>query len=242
MKSESNPPIGMCVRCGDCCRSGGPALHREDRELIESGVIHSRFLCTIREGEPARDNVNRGLQFVDSDIIKIKGESGSWRCVFFDDSSSACRIYDSRPLECRAMKCWDTRRIKSLYAKNRLTRRDLLASIEGLWSLVEGHQQRCSIDRVRGLITKMNSLEADAARKELAAIVRYDEEIRTLVVDRGGLAPDMLEFVFGRSLVKIIETLGIRIRHSGKARGRNSDHTAAISSCRMTSDRCDSDK
>jgi Fe-S-cluster containining protein len=212
MNPEKNSTRRTCNRCGECCRKGGPALHLEDRERVENGVIHSRWLYTLREGEPVRENVAGGMHYAVSDIIKVKGRDDTWTCIFFDDSASACTIYDQRPLECRVLKCWDTRRIRSMYEKNRLTRRDLLASVEGLWDLVEDHQRRCSIDRARELIATLGAGASPSAREELTAMIRYDEEIRKLVVEKGGMAPDMLDFVFGRPLAGIVETLGVRLR------------------------------
>ena len=47
-------------------------------------------------------------------------------------------------------------------------------------------------------------------------IIRYDAEIRKLVVARGGLDPEMLDFLFGRPLTKTLENYGIKIRQEGK--------------------------
>ena len=123
-----------CQRCGTCCEKGGPALHQEDRHLVDGGRVPASALFTIRRGELARNTVKGTLSPVTQEIIKIKGKPGRWTCLFFDDSTKGCGIYADRPLECRALNCRDTRQIERVYEGTRLTRKDLLSGIEGLWT------------------------------------------------------------------------------------------------------------
>jgi Fe-S-cluster containining protein len=184
--------------------------------LIEKGVIPTRYLCTIRKGELANDNVRGGLMRVESDIIKIKGKNNSWVCMFFDGEKKICTIYNDRPLECRALKCWDTREIEQIYARNRLTRKDLISAIEGLWDLVEDHQARCDYEKIQKLIEGLAGSSRKNSRRELLEIIHYDAEIRELVVSKGGLEPGMLEFLFGRPLTKTLVNCGVKIQKTGK--------------------------
>jgi len=216
--AEPNPdtPGNECVRCGTCCEKGGPGFHQIDRELIDKGAIPSRYLFTIRKGEFAYDNVRRRLMPVDSDIIKIKGKDDTWTCIFFDEQNKRCSIYNDRPLECRALKCWDTRELEKMYASRRLTRGDLISEIEGLWDLIQVHQKRCDYGKIKKLINDLNGPSRDRARKKLVEIIQYDAEIRKLVVEQGGLDSEMLDFIFGRPLKKTLPNLGINIRQEGK--------------------------
>lgn len=209
-------PESTCIRCGTCCEKGGPGFHQEDRILIDTGVIPARCLFTIRKGELAYDNVQGGLMPLDSDIIKIKGKAGSWTCIFFDESSKQCSIYDDRPLECRALKCWDTHALEEMYAGRRLTRDDLISEVEGLWDLIEEHQERCDYEEIRNLINELNGPSRDKARKKLLKIIQYDAEIRKLVVEQGGLDSEMLDFVLGRTLKKTVPNYGIKVRQDGR--------------------------
>jgi Fe-S-cluster containining protein len=184
--------------------------------LIETGVIPGACLYTIRQGELAYDNVKGCLAPVDCDIIKIKGKKDSWTCVFFDESRKACSIYADRPLECRALKCWDTREIEQMYAQHRLSRRDLLSEIKGLWSIIEDHQARCDYENIKKLIEEVKHGHRRTARRDLLEIIRYDAEIRKLVVSRGELDPEMLDFLFGRPLMKTIENYGFKVRRQGE--------------------------
>ena len=46
--AEAKPakPISECMRCGTCCKKGGPSFHHADKTLIEAGVIESKYLYT----------------------------------------------------------------------------------------------------------------------------------------------------------------------------------------------------
>lgn len=215
-KSEPKTSGSKCNRCGTCCEKGGPAFHRDDRVLIEKGGIPSKYLYTIRRGEIARDTVKDCLMPVASDIIKIKGKEDSWTCVFFNVTEKSCTIYDDRPQECRTLKCWDTRDLENIYARGRLTRKDLLSGVEGLWDLIKDHQARCNYEEIRDLIKELKGSKNKPARRRLAEIIRYDTEIRELVVAKGGMDPAMLDFLFGRPLIKTLPDYGLKIRRQGK--------------------------
>ena len=210
-KEKKAQSISECKRCGTCCTKGGPAFHHSDKALIDNGVIHSKYLYTIRKGEWVYDNVRQCLEPASSDIIKIKGKGDSWTCIFFDERKSVCTIYENRPLECRALKCWDTQELEDLYAEKRLTREDLISEIEGLWNLIKDHQQRCNYQTIQKLINAINSDPGDVkARLKLAEIMKFDTEIRNLVVSNAGLEPEILDFLFGRPLTRTIKQMGLK--------------------------------
>jgi Fe-S-cluster containining protein len=214
-QSSTGFAANVCARCGTCCEKGGPGFHRDDRALIEKGGIPSKYLYTIRRGEIARDNVQGCLGPVDSDIIKIKGREDTWSCVFFNEAEKSCTIYDHRPLECRALKCWDTRELEEIYAGELLTRQDLISGVAGLWDLIKDHQAHCDYEEIRNLIKDLQSGNSEHARRRLSEIIRYDAEIRELVVSKGGMDPEMLDFLFGRPLVKTLPSYGLRVRRQG---------------------------
>jgi Fe-S-cluster containining protein len=215
--AHPNPetPIRDCVRCGTCCTKGGPAFHQADRLLIEKGAIPAKHLFTIRKGEFAYDNVRGCLVPVESDIIKIKGKPDTWTCVFFEEAEKACAVYDDRPLECRALKCWDTRELEKIYADRRLTRQDLVSKIEGLWDLIKAHQKRCDYEKIQNLIRELKAGGSIQTRRKLGEIIRYDTEIRKLVVADGGMDPEMLDFLFGRPLTETLQNFGIKVGQQG---------------------------
>ena len=204
-------PISECRRCGTCCKKGGPSFHRADKALIEKGVIHSKYLYTIRKGEMAYDNVRQCLEPVSSDIIKLKGKAESWTCILFDEKQNECTIYENRPIECRTLKCWDTKALEDLYARKRLKREDLIADIKGLWGIIKDHQARCNYETVQKLVNAINSETGGEARQKLAEIIQFDIEIRKLVVSRGGLDMEMLDFLFGRPLRQTLKHFGLKM-------------------------------
>jgi Fe-S-cluster containining protein len=210
-KARQVQSIAECKRCGTCCTKGGPSFHHADKALIETGIIHSKYLYTIRKGEWVYDNVRQCLEPASSDIIKIKEKNESWTCIFFDETQKACAIYENRPLECRALKCWDTQELEDLYAKRRLTREDLISEIEGLWSLVKDHHQRCDYEIIHKLVNAIKAQPNDVqVRLKLAEIIKFDTEIRKLVLSTAGLEPEMLDFLFGRPLTRTIKKMGLK--------------------------------
>lgn len=191
-------PSTGCRRCGTCCLKGGPTFHVEDRVLIDSGLIPARHLLTLRKGELVNDAIRGCLLPLESEMIKIKGLNRAWTCVFFDKTGPACRIYEHRPLECRILKCWDTREIEAVYRRNRLTRKDLLSEIPALWCLIEDHDRRCSHAMLQKLLDSKSC--GAAAKKKIQEMVEYDRSIRMLVVEKAGVESNMLDFLFGRAL------------------------------------------
>lgn len=200
-----------CRRCGTCCEKGGPAFHREDRCLVESGQIPARCLFTIRRGELARDNVHGTLVPMTGDVIKIRGQDGRWTCLFYDRERRGCGIYDHRPLECRALNCRDSRRIESVYATERLTREDLLVRMEGLWELIVDHDTRCDYDHLRDLVSQGGDGRKLRSEAAILEILRYDAHLRQLTVETCGLDAGMLDFIFGRPLAETISMFDIRL-------------------------------
>jgi len=207
-----------CRRCGTCCRKGGPALHRQDSPLIEDGRIPAETLYTIRPGEPVQDNVAGRPSFADSDIIKIKGGGADWCCRFLETATNRCTIYDHRPVECRVLQCWDIRAIEALYERERLTRRDLLQGVEGLWDLIEDHERRCNYRRLRDLAGRLsgNSAEQKAALGDITEMVKYDESLRQLLVENGHTPAGMLDFLLGRPLTQTLPGFHIKVESSAK--------------------------
>ena len=209
---EQGKGIQECQRCGTCCEKGGPSFHMADKALIEKGTIHTRDLYTIRKGEKVRDDVLDRFTAADSDIIKIKGQDKTWTCRFYDTENRTCTIYDQRPLECRVLKCWDTKDIEALYNKERLKREDLLKGIQGLWPLILDHEQRCSYQKLSLVIKDLDGSFRKSAVSRIMEMVRYDMEIRKLVVEKGNMEAGMTDFLFGRSLTETIGMYGYRVK------------------------------
>ena len=89
-----------------------------------------------------------------------------------------------------------------MYLQNRLTRKDLLAGIPALWSLIEDHDLRCSHVTLQKLLDSKSG--GSVAKKTVQEMVEYDRSIRMLVVEKAGVESGMLDFIFGRPLSEVI--------------------------------------
>ena len=211
-----NPDRTHCIQCGTCCRKGGPALHKQDAHLIKSGKILCKSLVTIREGEPAYDNVRNRMISAVSDIIRIRSKNNSRACIFLDEKNEVCIIYAIRPVECKTLQCWDTTAIEEIYDRDRLTRKDLLFETKDIWGLIIDHQERCR----HGLILQLLDNGNDSAKSEIEEVrflVRYDAHLRSLLSEKGGMDPGMMDFLLGQPLAMTVRKLGIvldNIEHS----------------------------
>jgi len=212
---KPNKKTGECVRCGTCCKKGGPSLHMEDRVLVDNGIIPAEYLYTIRKGEPALDNVLNQRHPVSTDIIKIKGSIGYGMCSFFNQAENSCAIYQNRPVECRVLQCWDTGEIEAIYSKNRLTRHDLLSGVEGLWELIEDHHHRCSYEKIEKIVNAFKKNDQIGNFDELSEIIRYDNSIRLLVSEKGGVNPEMTDFLFGKPVMETLKRYGFKTKQDG---------------------------
>lgn len=191
-----------CLRCGTCCKKGGPAFHLEDKALVENGLIPAKTLYTIRKGEMVHDPARGLLLPLDSEMIKIKGQgrSSALSCVFLGETESTCMIYDDRPVECRALKCWDTVDIEAVYLKNLLTREDVLSENSEIWSLVEEHEKICSYERLANHIKTLKETRDHIVREEVSQIIEFDRHLRILVAEKKKIDSEILDFLFGRPL------------------------------------------
>lgn len=209
--------MSSCRCCGTCCKKGGPAIHGEDRLLVEKGIIQIRYLYTIRKGELVHDPIRGAVLPVTAEVIKIKSGAGGSICTFYDDRKARCRIYTDRPLECRLLKCWDTAAIEGVYEQNRLSRENLLKDVVGLRELVADHERRCSYNRVGNLISRLKRGHKKQLADDLSEIINFDNQLRQLVIEKGRVEPNMLDFLFGRPLAITIGMFGLRMqRVAGK--------------------------
>ncbi len=206
-----------CYRCGTCCQKGGPAFHKQDRELLESGRIGMADVYTIREGEPIHDNVKGGIVSAETDIIKIKGVQTSWTCRFLKQSDNSCSIYKDRPVECRVMKCWDTCDIEAIYAVDRLTRRDLVSGVDGLWELIEDHHRECSYHIIRKFLREGDGKLEGSTKDKVLEMIKYDLAIRPMIAEKGKLELDVLDFLLGRPLIETISLFGLDVIKDGNS-------------------------
>ncbi len=198
-----------CRRCGTCCKKGGPTLREQDRKLVEKGTLPLRILVTIRKGEFVRGVDGEEPFRTESEMIKIKGTGTEWTCALLDAARNRCTQYDSRPIECRAMACWDTSGIERVMKTPALTRRDLIFGVEGLLDLVSNHERRCGLFDLLNLSASIRRDEKEAER-EIMEMLRYDKALRDLLVEKGADA-EQLEFLLGRPLDSLLGGFDLKL-------------------------------
>lgn len=194
----------LCARCGECCRRGGPALHRDDLPLLgQSPGLALADLLTLRAGEPALDQPAGRLLPLAQEIVKLRGAGETWTCRFYRDEDHSCAIYEQRPLECRVLSCRDTGPLERIYDRDRITRRDLLPAGHPLLELLAEHERRCAVSRLGALLLS----RAAEDREEVRAMLTWDREVRRLVPEKTGLSPETLPCLFGRPLDRLVPSL-----------------------------------
>lgn len=203
-----------CKRCGDCCRTGGPALHSEDLHLIQDGTIPLADIVTLRRGERAHDQPSGSVAQLDGEILKIKGRDTSWTCAYFSPAGNTCGIYATRPVECRVLFCGDVEPLKAMYDKDRLTRRDLIPAGHPLLELMAEHDAKCDPARMETLAKAAREGDTEAGR-DLKEMVVFDLEIRRLVPKKTGMGDEMNDFFFGRPLRVLLAAMNIKVYETG---------------------------
>ena len=207
-----------CVRCGTCCRKGGPVLHAGDRELFapgSSGVDGGRALelsdlLTLRRGEPVLDPVTGAVERLSAECLKIKGRAPrDWTCRFFREESASCGIYRTRPAQCRVLDCQAPEALAAMYRTQRLTRLDLIPEGHPLTGLIGAHEEMAPAGRAVDLAQALARGEGSGEeRAKLARLLDADRTLRRLAMERAGIGPEDLDFLFGRPLVEVLGPIG----------------------------------
>ncbi len=208
---KKDPVRTHCIRCGQCCLSSSPTLQKADISLIQTGRIKKRDLYTIRNGELIYDNINHRHTVSDSELIKVREKEGGRKgCIYYDEENRACLIYDQRPLQCRALACWDNKAFLKAYASPKLKRKDLVED-KILLGLIAHHEQKCGYrgleELVRGISTR-----GEKAIQGILELLRFDHSLRPFVSEKTGIDPRELDFAFGRPLTETIVMFGLEVR------------------------------
>ena len=202
-----------CDRCGQCCLGGGPALHGRDRKAIEDGFISRGQMVAYLAGELLRDPATGGVLPLVEEVIKLRTAPGTTTCIFYAPEGGSCAIYDRRPAECHAQKCWDPDKLLAMYEQDRLSRSDLVQADSALGELMAEHESRCGRKRMQQLAQRVESDQE--ALGELLAMLRFDEAIRDLVAEKAGVSREHMEFYFGRPVALVLKTFGLKLKRVG---------------------------
>ena len=193
----------FCIKCGDCCKQGSPTLHKEDKQLFDMGIFKTSDLMTLRKGEMAYTPIEGRVVFLKEEMIKLKEKQGSRECIFL--LNNKCKIYQTRPLQCITLECWNPWKLESVYKRDeKLTRKDIVDKAEVLNEIIEAHEQRCSYNSIKAAF---KNLETHKDEMQVLELLAYDTECRPFFSESLGLASEEMEFYFGRPFLLTIQKM-----------------------------------
>ena len=201
----------QCTRCGECCLRSSPTLQMQDLDLVKRGIIKKRDLYTIRKGELVNDNINEGLTITPRELIKIreqaKGEKGG--CIYYDEVEKACTIYEQRPVQCVAMKCWDEKDFLRVYESPKPRRVDIVRD-KILLRLIEEHEMKCSYSIIETYVRQID-FTGEKVLEKILELLRFDYHLRPFMSEKLGLDPGETDLFFGRPLIHTIRMFGLKV-------------------------------
>ena len=201
----------VCIRCGECCQMGSPTLHLSDLELARGELIPLEQLMTIRKGEPARIPGGGEPFFLPQERIKVREKPGGKECIFLDSPGAVCRIYESRPAQCRAQACWDASDWKKLAIEDPpLSRYQLFEGVNEITDLLQEHDRRCSFDTLREAFENLERTGGDGLDDVLQAVA-FEDHFRNFVTEQLNLPRGAMELFFGRSFQDRLGLFGFRV-------------------------------
>jgi len=197
-----------CIRCGRCCMNSSPTIHKTDIGPISRGFIPRNLLYTIRKGELVHDPVKGGLILAPTEMIKVRESSNTGACIFYEEESRSCSIYDHRPSQCAALKCWDTDDFMRVYASPMAERRDILTGDERLLSIVAEHNEKFSYTGIREIVGSIPA-EGKTAVERLVRAIMLDLASRAGLERTLGVTREETDFLLGRPLQETIKMFGL---------------------------------
>ena len=198
-----------CIRCGECCLSSSPTLQMADVSLVYDGMIEKGNIYTIRVGELVRDNIKGEMKISDNEILKIREKENNKGCIYYDEDGNACTIYEYRPIQCRALACWDEREFMRVYARPKLSRRDVINDRD-LLRLMAEHDKKCSYMELEKYVRHIEK-EGERAVKAILELLKFDHRIRLLISEKLGIDSGEMDFLLGRPFTETIPMFGLKV-------------------------------
>ena len=209
MDKEVTSSRTHCIRCGECCLGSSPTLQIADVSLVYDRFIERGNLYTIRLGELVRDNIRGELRVTDKEIIKIKEKEKNRGCIYYDEKAKACTIYEYRPIQCKALACWDESEFMRVYARPKVDRRDIIRD-KIVLGLMNEHNKRCSYSELDKCVRKIEQ-EGEEAVGGILETLRFDHHIRAFTSKKLGIDLSEMDFLFGRPLTQTITMFGLKV-------------------------------
>jgi Fe-S-cluster containining protein len=195
-----------CVRCGECCGKGSPALLTPDLGLFNREVLTWNDVYTLRAGEKATTREGQ-VTALKEERLKVREVPGSRQCWFYMAATQTCRIYEDRPEQCRRQNCWSEPPDPPA-PEELLQRHHLFAGVPEVWELIQEHQARCDCAAVARLLADLGSGQEEASDALFEAL-HFDHYLRQLLIDDWELTPAATELLLGRPLSDFLETYGL---------------------------------
>lgn len=199
----------MCKRCGECCEKGSPTLHVSDADLIKNGSLKYSDIFTIRVGELVYNNVDDEFISIDYETIKVKERPNGRVCTFYDESSKECKIYNTRPNQCRAYECWNTDKFMEFYNEEKLTREHVLHGMDWLMDIVEAHEKKCNYLNLTDIVLRVQR-GADMVN-DVFEIMEYDNTLRDVLIKEKNIPAEYLPVLLGRPIEQTIIMYGYSV-------------------------------
>ncbi len=196
-----------CVRCGECCGKGSPALLSSDLGLFSREVLTWNDVYTLRSGEKVTTREGQ-VTTLREERLKVREVPGSRQCWFYVAATQTCRIYEDRPEQCRRQVCW-SEPPDAPAAEELLQRRHLFTGVPEVWELIQEHQGRCDCATVARLLTDLGS-GGEEAGTALFEALHFDHYLRQMLIDDWELTPAATELLLGRPLSEFLETYGLQ--------------------------------
>jgi Fe-S-cluster containining protein len=180
-----------------------------DASLVYDGFIKLKNLYTIRSGELVRDNIRGELIVTDKEIIKIKEKENGTGCIYYDEKAKACTIYEYRPIQCKALTCWDESEFMRVYARPKMDRRDIIRD-KIVLGLMNEHHKRCSHSELDKRVRRIEK-EGEATVGKILEALRFDHHIRAFASKKLGIDLNEMDLLFGRPLTETITMFGLKV-------------------------------
>ncbi|MDA8215379.1 MAG: YkgJ family cysteine cluster protein [Nitrospiraceae bacterium] len=203
-----------CVRCGKCCSESSPSLMREDMTLFVSGVLSYENTYTIRDGERVRSKGDGSIYESFVELIKIRDKEGAAVCVFYNEGEG-CRIYENRPSQCRAYKCWDPVNLMKGLEEGALKRSDIFGSVDVVMGIIENHEVKCSYKKLSDAFERLAEGNGDAV-EEIMDMLQYDTYVRPFLEEKFNIPRNAMDLILGRPLTDTINEFGFKVARDGE--------------------------
>lgn len=187
-------------------------MHHIDAPLYLEGLLQKADLLTLRKGELVLDNVQNRVISLRQEVVRVRSQRDSRTCIFFESEQNACSIYEHRPWECRALKCWDSSEMEMAYEMQRLSRFDLIAKSCALGEIIQDHEENCSYAEVQELVSTIKQDQKGDYLQRLASVLEYDLGLRRQMEEKAGASKQELEFLLGRSLLDTLPAFGLEVQ------------------------------